>query len=536
MVSLLHLLLALPVLLFILFKKFRAIKNSSLPRPPGPKGLPIIGNLHQLDNANLNFQLWELSKSYGPLFSLQIGFKPAIVISNSKLAKEVLKDHDLDVCSRPPSLGQQKLSYNGLEMIFSPYNDYWREIRKTCVVHFFSSKRISSFSHVRKSEVKLMIEKIRGHVCSSKVTNLSEIIMSATSAIICRIAFGRKYDEEGSERSKFHGLLNDSQAMFLSFFVSDYIPFLGWVDKLTGLLARLENTFKALDGFFEEVIEEHLNPNRHKKQSEEYDIVDVLLQLKKEGLLSMDLTNDHIKGIILDILVAATDTTAATSTWVMTGLGKNPRVMRKVKEEIRNFYGHKEFIEEEDVQNLVYLKAVIKETLRFYAPTPIIPRETNKSFVLDGYEIEPKTIVYVNGWAIQMDPEIWKDPEEFNPERFLNSDIDFKGLDFEYLPFGAGRRICPGISLGIATVELLIANLINSFHWEMPEGMKPEHIDTQGLPGLARHKKNHLYLASEESTTLPLVPKIKALSLLHDPLWIPSIISIVTYMLNKGTW
>ena len=141
---------------------------------------------------------------------------------------------------------------------------------------------------------------------------------------------------------------------------------------------------------------------------------------------------------------------------------------------------------------------MIKETLRVYAPTPLVPREAIRSFTIEGYEIQPKTIVYVNGWSIQRDPEAWKDPEEFYPERFLNNEIDFKGQDFEFIPFGAGRRICPGISLGIATVELITANLLNSFHWEMPQGMKPEHIDTEGLPGLARHKKNHLCLVAKK--------------------------------------
>ncbi|KAE9622070.1 hypothetical protein Lal_00032803 [Lupinus albus] len=496
MLSFLHLLLISPLLVLFLFKKFISTKNSST-LPPGPRGLPIIGNLHQLDSSKLSLNLWNLSKIYGPFFSLQIGLKPAIVVSTPKLAKVVLKDHDLDVCSRPSSLGQQKLSYNGLEMIFSPYNDSWREIRKTCVVHFFSSKRISSYSYIRNFEVKQMIKKICGHVDASKVTNLSEIIMSVSSAIVCRIAFGRRYEDEGVERSRFHVLLNESQAMFITFFVSDYIPFMGWVDKLNGSLSRLENIFKELDLFFQEVLDEHLDPNRERGTKEEEDIVDVLLELKKNGHLSIDLTNDHIKAIIMDILVAATDTSAATSVWVMTGLLKNPRVMKKAKEEIINLYNKKEFLNEDDIEKLVYLKAVIKEALRFFAPAPLVPRETNKSIIIEGHKIPPKTLIYVNVWAIQRDPETWNDPEEFYPERFLNNDIDFKGQDFELIPFGAGRRICPGIPLGIATVELIIANLVNSFDWEMPKGMKREDIDIEGLPGLAQHKKNHLCLVAK---------------------------------------
>jgi hypothetical protein len=133
------------------------IKNSSITLPKGPKPLPIIGNLHQLNTSNLHLQLWNFSKIYGPLFSLKIGCKQAIVVSTSKLAKEILKDHGHDVCSRPPSYGTQKLSYNGLDMIFSPSNDCWREVRKICVVYFFSSKKIYNFSHVRNFVVKQMM-------------------------------------------------------------------------------------------------------------------------------------------------------------------------------------------------------------------------------------------------------------------------------------------------------------------------------------------------------------------------------------------
>ena len=153
--------LTLLVLLLFFIRNLRTFKNP--PLPPGPKGLPIIGNLHQFDSSILYLQLWQLSKKYGPIFSLQLGLRPAIVVSSPKLAKEVLKNHDLEFSGRPKLLGQQKLSYNGSEIAFSPYNEYWRQIRKICVVHIFSSKRVSSFSSIREFEVKQMIKKISGH-------------------------------------------------------------------------------------------------------------------------------------------------------------------------------------------------------------------------------------------------------------------------------------------------------------------------------------------------------------------------------------
>ncbi|KAJ1383699.1 Cytochrome P450 [Sesbania bispinosa] len=289
--------LTLPLVLLFFFKKHRTITNTA-PYPPGPRGLPIIGNLHQLDNSILYLQLWQLSKLYGPLFSLQLGQRKAIVVSSAKIAKEVLKNNDLVFSNRPMLLAQQKLSYNGSEMIFSPYNDCWREIRKICLVHVLSSKRVPCFSSIRKFEVKQMIKKISGHADSSVVTNLSELLISLLSTIICRIAFGKKYEDEGTERSKFHGMLNEFQAMMTAFFVSDYIPFMGWIDKLIGLHARLERNFKELDKFYQEVIDEHMDPN-YRNQTEEEVIVDVLLRLKEQGSFSIDLTFDHIKGVLM---------------------------------------------------------------------------------------------------------------------------------------------------------------------------------------------------------------------------------------------
>ncbi|TKY63685.1 cytochrome P450 family 71 protein [Spatholobus suberectus] len=336
-----------------------------------------------------------------------------------------------------------------------------------------------------------MIKTISRHAASSKVTNSNEALLSLTCAIICRIAFGRRYDDEGTERSRFQDLLNECEAMLSIFFISDYIPFLGWVDKLTGLHARLEKSFKELDKFSQEVIEEHMDPNR--KTSEEEDIIDVLLQLKKQRSFSIDLTTDHIKAVFMDLLIAATDTTAATTVWAMTALVKHPRVMKKVQEEIRNLGGKKDFLDEDDIQKFPYFKAVIKETFRLHPPVPLLlPRETNKACIIDGYEIAAKTLVYVNAWAIHRDPDTWKDPEEFLPERFLDSTIDFRGQDFELISFGAGRRSCPGILMAIASLDLILANLLYFFDWELPAGMKKEDIDTEGLPGLVQYKKNPL--------------------------------------------
>ncbi|CAJ2655672.1 cytochrome P450 83B1-like [Trifolium pratense] len=490
MLFLLVLLIILP-LLIIFFHKHKTHN------PPGPKGLPIIGNLHQLDICNLHLQFSQFSKIYGPLFSLKLGFRKAIVVSSAEIAKQVLKNNDLIFSNRPIFYGQRKLSYNGSEIGFSQYGEFWREIRKICVVHILGSKRVSYYSSIRKFEVKKMIQKISGHATCSSVTNLSELLTSLSTTTICRIAFGKNYENQGNERSRFHGLFYELHALLKEFFVSDYIPFMGWIDKLRGLHGRVDTLFKEFDKFYQEIIDEHLDPNRQ-QIAEEEDIVDVLLQLKKNHSFPFHFTFDHIKAVLVDMLIAATDTTSATSVWAMTTLIKNPRVMKKVQEEIRNNMGvKKDFLEEDDIQNFPYLKAVIKEVLRLHLPAPLlVPRESREKCIISGYDIPPKTIVYVNAWAIQRDHNFWKNSEEFYPERFLESSINFTGQDFELIPFGAGRRICPGISMGVASLELTLANLLYSFDWTLPHGLVKEDIDTEVLPGISQHKKNPLCLVA----------------------------------------
>ncbi|XP_021283912.1 cytochrome P450 83B1-like [Herrania umbratica] len=183
----------------------------------------------------------------------------------------------------------------------------------------------------------------------------------------------------------------------------------------------------------------------------------------------------------------------------MTFLMKYPRCLKKAQDEVRSLIRKNDFVIEDDIQDLTYLKAVIKETFRLQPIAPLLlPRETIRKSNISGYEIPAKTLVYVNAWAIGRDPEAWENPEEFYPERFIGSSIDYKGLDFELIPFGAGRRVCPGIHMGVATVELALANLLYKFDWEMPIGMSEDDLDFDVTIGLSLHKKNALCLVANE--------------------------------------
>ncbi|KVH87494.1 cytochrome P450 [Cynara cardunculus var. scolymus] len=461
---------AIPLFLsFILFK----LRKSRSRLPPGPLGLPIIGNLHQLDTSHPSNHLWQLSKRYGPLMFLRLGRVQTLVVSSAQMAKEVLKTNDAIFCSRPVFTGQQKITYGYKGLILTPYNDYWRETRKICTLHLFTTRRVLSFRDDREEEIFITINEIKSRIATSVsevVVNLNETVMALTSRIICRMAFGKIL---GQETSRFHELLLECQAVLANFYFRDHFPLMGWVDHLNGSMARLEKNFNDMDVFYQELIDEHLNPKRPNKVQD--DIVDILLQLKNDD--------------------SCTETSASAVVWAMTFLIKNPKALKRVQQEVRNAVGNKGKIDEEDLQNFVYLKAVIKESLRLCPVAPLlVPRETIDACILSGYKIPSKTLVYVNVWAIGRDPEYWDNPEEFHPERFIGSNIDYKGTDFELIPFGSGRRGCPGMSLGSITMELALSNLLYAFDWKLPHGMKSEDVDTITTPGIVLHKKNMLNL------------------------------------------
>ncbi|KAL7616099.1 hypothetical protein Lser_V15G00613 [Lactuca serriola] len=499
MVSFFITLSALPVfLIFFLLFKFRSFLSKTLHRlPPGPPGLPLIGNLHQLDTSDLADHLWRLSKRYGPLMSLRLGFIQTLVVSSADMAKEVLKTKDLVFCTRPILTGQKKMSYSNKDVAWSPYSEYWREMRKICIIHLFSSKQVNSFRSVREEEVFAMIDAIKTRISIKKEVNLSETMMILTSNIISRVAFGNRpyvYDDEQHQVRRFQELLLECQALLVNFYYRDYFPLMGWLDNLNGSIPRLEKNFKEMDECYQEIIDEHLNRNRPNKMQE--DMVDILLRVKEDSDSYIDLTFDNIKGVLMNIMLGGTETSASGVVWAMTLLMKNPECLKKVQQEVRNAIGNKGKVEECDLYKLNYLKAVIKETLRLYPVAPLlVARESREECVLDGYEIPKKTLVYVNAWAVGRDPKCWERPEEFEPERFMGSSVDYKGMDFELIPFGSGRRGCPGMTMGAVTMELALSNLVYSFDWKLPEGTK--EINTLTTPGTVSHKKDALRLVGK---------------------------------------
>ena len=190
-----------------------------------------------------------------------------------------------------------------------------------------------------------------------------------------------------------------------------------------------------------------------------------------------------------------TETTALTLEWVMAELTKHPDVMEKAQAEIRRVVGEKMNVREEHLHQLDYLKFIIKETLRLHPVLPLlIPRDSTTDVKIQNYRIPSNTRVFINAWAIGRDPNSWENANEFSPERFVNNPIDFKGRDFQFIPFGAGRRSCPGMSFAIASLEVALANLLYWYDWELPWGLTKEDLDMSEALGIATRKKLPLHL------------------------------------------
>ncbi|XP_009796910.1 premnaspirodiene oxygenase [Nicotiana tabacum] len=475
-----------------LLKKWMNSKNQAKRLPPGPWKLPILGSMLHMVGGLPHRVLRDLAKKYGPLMHLQLGEVSVVVVTSPEIAKEVLKTHDLAFASRPKLLAAEIVLYDSSDVAFAPYGDYWRQMRKICVLEVLSTKNVRSFSSIRRDEVVRLIEFFRSS--SGKPVNFTKRISLFMSFIICRSAFGTVFKEQ----DEFIQVMKDVTALLEGFDVADIFPSLKFLHVLTGMRAKAMNLHHKVDDIVDNIINEHkknLATGKFNGQLGGEDLIDVLLRLKKDGGFQFPITNDNIKAIIYDMFAAGTETTSTTIDWAMVEMIRNASVFAKAQAEVREVFNRKETFDENDVEELKYLKLVIKETLRLHPPLPLmLPRECREETNINGYTIPLKSKVMVNVWAIGRDPKNWDDAESFKPERFEQSSVDFVGNNFEYLPFGSGRRICPGILFGLANIYLPLAQLLYYFDWKLPTGINPSDLDMTESDGASCARKSNLYL------------------------------------------
>ncbi|KAB8080603.1 hypothetical protein EE612_001207, partial [Oryza sativa] len=478
--------------------------------PPSPPwGLPLLGHLHLL-GALPHRALRSLAAAHGPVLLLRLGRVPVVVVSSAAAAEEVMRTRDLEFASRPRVAMAERLLYGGRDVAFAPYGEYWRQTRRICVVHLLSARRVLSFRRVREEEAAALVARVRA---AGGAVDLVEHLTAYSNTVVSRAVFGDEsarglYGDVDRGRV-LRKLFDDFVELLGQEPMGELLPWLGWVDALNGMEVKVQRTFEALDGILEKVIDDHRRRRREVGRQmddggggDHRDFVDVLLDVNETDMdAGVQLGTIEIKAIILDMFAAGTDTTTTVIEWAMAELITHPDAMRNAQDEIKAVVGITSHITEDHLDRLPYLKAVLKETLRLHPPLPLlVPHEPSSDTKILGYSIPARTRIVINAWTIGRDQATWGEhAEEFIPERFLESGLDYIGQDFVLVPFGAGRRGCPGVGFAVQAMEMALASLLYNFDWETRVVDRRSEFGTSSLDmsemnGLSVHLKYGLPL------------------------------------------
>uniref|UniRef100_A0A803MMN7 Uncharacterized protein n=1 Tax=Chenopodium quinoa TaxID=63459 RepID=A0A803MMN7_CHEQI len=398
------------------------------------------GNLHQVASKHTlpHRRFAELAKRYGRVMQLQLGQVPTIIVSSADMAKEVMKTHDSVFCNRPIIMIAKEVFYNCTDIGLAPYGEYWRNVRKISVLELFTSKRVQSFQPIRVEEVTNLINSLASE--QGRVVNLTRKAYFLSCDTLTRSAFSTK----GNEQEPFRKLLSSVTKHCTGFCSADLYPSIPFLHRISGMKRNFEIITQETNRIFDPIIEEHKS-NKTLLDPKDEDLVDVLLRHHVDNINNPDhfsMTTDNIKGVIMELLGGGTENSSSMIEWTMSELLRNPTTLEKAQAEVRRVYKDIQgAVDESRLNQLTYLKHVIKESLRLHPPVPLLaPRESMERCQIYPYDIPAKTRVIINVWAIGRDPEYWPEPEKFYPERFEDSLIDYKGSNYELLPFGAGRR------------------------------------------------------------------------------------------------
>ncbi|CAM6099831.1 unnamed protein product [Calypogeia fissa] len=492
------------VVLYQVFRQLHSKWNGGQPSsrvswPPSPPALPILGHLH-LIGANVHRDMHALSVKYGPLVHLQMGSTHSLVVSSAEMAKLVLKTHDKSFASRPSSGAVLEIfSHNYQDLACAPYGPHWRHMRKICVLELLTCKRIQSFSYLRNEEMSSLVRSIWHESTSGQPVTISVKLAHLLLNIMALMTMGKRLISWGAEQQEDEAELKNFKETITEMFIlsgvvnnlGDYFPSIRWMD-VQGYERRMRKTSKNFDDFVMKLIKDKRALNAVVSDDKK-DMLDVLLSLTSEA--NGKLSDETVMSTMQNILSAGVDTSSSTVEWALTEMSRKPFIMEKVRAEIDSVVGKARKVDESDLPRLPYLGCVVKEALRLHPAAPLLlPHESIEPVKLLNYDIPAKTRLYVNAWAIGRDPSHWTNPLEFYPERFLDSDVDVTGQNFGLLPFGSGRRMCPGMVLGLTVIQFTLARLLHSFEFSLPSPLKPEDVDMGETFGLTIFKTQPLQL------------------------------------------
>ncbi|KAK9066765.1 hypothetical protein SSX86_014088 [Deinandra increscens subsp. villosa] len=456
--------------------------------------LPLIGHLHLL-TPPLYRSLAKLSAKHGPILLLRFGSRRVLLISSPTAAEECFTKNDIVFANRPRFLAGKILGSNFTTIGWAPYGDHWRNLRRISTVEILSSHRLNEFHDIRADEGRLLIIKLTS-ACSSPV-NLTSVFHEMTLNLIMRMISGKRFfgDEDTTEEGSkvFQEIVKETFELSGASNLGDHLPVLRWLG-VKGLEKKMIELQKKRDSFVQGLIDQLRNGGNQEARNNDNDgkkkrnsMIEVLLQLKEDD--PEYYTDELIRRLMMNLVAAGTDTTTATMEWAFSLLLNHKHVLKKAQDEIDIHVGTDRLVEESDMASLPYLLCIVNETMRLYPPGPLlVPHESSDDCIVGGYHIPRGTMLLVNQWAIHRDPDLWSDPETFYPERFKG--LEGKSRDgFRFMPFGFGRRSCPGEGLAMRMIGLTLGLLIQCFDWER---VGDEMVDMSEGPGLTMPKAQPL--------------------------------------------
>ncbi|KAI5084314.1 hypothetical protein GOP47_0000483 [Adiantum capillus-veneris] len=448
---------------------------------------------------------------YGPIIFLKLGYHVNVVATDDPvIMREIMGKQDDVFSSRPRSIATDFLCYYGHDLAFAPMGPHWKTLRRICMEHLLTSKRLLSYRRQRQEEVMLMVQEIFALSMQGKVILLRKFLGAFSMNCITRMLLGKRFFGPAQscrpeEAARFEKIIHESMVLLGLFNIGDYLPILRPFD-LQGYERRARKAFASVDALQSELLNEHkLKKQRGDEDGGTTNFIDVLLSLREAG--EEKLTDQTIKAIVQDVIAAGTDTSSATNEWAMAQLLRHPNVCKKAQEELDRVVGRERLVEEEDLPQLRYLRCIAMETMRLTPSGPfVIPHYSTKDTQLAGYDVPKGTQILISIYSHARNKKVWgKDAEVFYPERHWTDETKIEnsnGLDMKHVMFGGGRRRCPGAALGLNLVMLALGHLLQCFDWSLPPNVV--EIDMSEVAGLAAAPATPLQAIATPRLAIPL--------------------------------
>ncbi|XP_027337811.1 geraniol 8-hydroxylase-like [Abrus precatorius] len=449
--------------------------------PPGPPSYPLIGNILQLAPPKLPETLSKLSKIYGPIMTVKIGTITTVVISSPNIAKEALHKNDQTLANRLIPEAVQALSHDKASLIFMPLSPKWKIFRKFCATKIFSSQQLDSTQSIRLKKMKELLDYLQENCKKGEAIDIGQLAFTTVLNSISNTLFSIDLASYSSGSSQiFRNVISRMLVEASKPNIADYYPILRRFDPM-GARRRMKKYYETILTVFDTIVEERIQKGNCTEGS---DVLDSFLKLTQEE--NLELTRHDLLHIFLDLFVAGIDTTSATIEWAMAELLNNPEKLMKTRKELQQVLNKDEYPKDSDITKLPYLQAVVKESLRLHPTAPILVHKSVAEVDMCGFKVPKDAQVLINVWNMGRDSSIWTDPNSFIPERFLESETEIRGEDFGYIPFGTGRRMCPGIPLAQRVVHTMLASFLYQFDWKLPQ--KSQVMDMSEKYGITLHK------------------------------------------------